>query len=266
MKTMKWSIIVALGAITVLSACSKSSNSSGGNAARLQVRLTDKPNPDVSQVWIDVREIQIIRSDSGGPVTLSGAHPGVYNLLDLTNGKDTLLADAMIPAGTISQIRLILGNNNYIVTSTGEKISLKTPSGQESGIKVQVHQSVSGGILYRLVLDFDAGRSIVFAGNSGNVLLKPVIRILSFAPSGGDIKGIVVPASVRTWVFAIQGADTIGSTSTDTTHGNYFFKDVPAGNYALSYVPADTTYKAASRAATVVLGQVTVVDTVRLTH
>ena len=65
----------------------------------------------------------------------------------------------------------------------GEKIALKTPSGQESGLKVQVHQEVTGGILYRLTLDFDAGRSIVKAGNSGKYLLKPVLRIFSLVPS-----------------------------------------------------------------------------------
>ncbi|HZK63329.1 MAG TPA: DUF4382 domain-containing protein [Puia sp.] len=110
---------------------------------------------------MDIQKIQIIMgdsSDSSNPVELNGAHPGLYNLFDLTNGKDTLLADATIPSGTISQIRLILGDNNYIVTDNGEKISLKTPSGQESGLKVQVHQEVTGGILYRLTLDFDAGR------------------------------------------------------------------------------------------------------------
>jgi hypothetical protein len=177
-----------------------------------------------------------------------------------------LLADATIPAGTISQIRLILGQNNYIITKEGAKNALKTPSGQESGLKVQVHQGVTGGILYRLTLDFDAGKSIVKAGNSGNYILKPVLRIISLAPSGGDIAGVVVPDSVRTLVLAMQGTDTVASSFTDITNGDYLIKDVPPGNYSLSFVPSDTTYITASGNATVALGQITVVDTLRLNH
>ena len=124
----------------------------------------------------------------------------------------------------------------------GEKIALKTPSGQQSGLKVQVHQAVSGGILYRLTLDFDAGRSIIKAGNSGNYLLKPVLRIFSLIPSGGNLQGVVVPDTFRTTIFAIQGMDTIASTFTDITNGQWLFKDLPAGAYSLSFIPSDTTY------------------------
>ena len=167
-KSVNFSFIPAvLVMMFSLISCSRNEKTPNGGNAKLEVRLTDSPFPYAKEVWVDIQKIQIIMGDSSNPVELNGAHPGVYNLFDLTNGKDTLLADATIPSGTISQVRLILGDNNYLVTDNGEKISLKTPSGQESGLKVQVHQEVSGGILYRLTLDFDAGRSIVKAGNSG---------------------------------------------------------------------------------------------------
>jgi len=261
------SLFAALS-LFILSSCSKNQKSSAdNNMASLQVRLTDGPDPNVREVWVDIQQIEIIMSDTSHPIILDGTHPGLYNLLDFADGKDTLLADATIPAGSISQIRLILGDNNYLITKDGEKIALKTPSGQESGLKVQVHQVVSGGILYRLTLDFDAGRSIIKAGNSGNYLLKPVLRIFSFIPSGGDIQGVVVPDSVRTAIYALQGLDTIASTFTDTTNGRYMFKDVPAGNYTLSFIPSDTTFAVPpALAATVTLGQITNVDTVKLQH
>ena len=250
--------------VFILSSCSRNQKSNDSSGSRLQVRLTDSPFPNAKEVWVDIQQIEIIMSDTSNPVVLNGAHPGLYNLLNFTNGKDTLLADATIPAGTISQVRLILGDNNYIITNDGVKLALKTPSAQESGLKVQVHQAVTGGILYRLILDFDAGRSIVKAGNSGNYLLKPVLRIISLVPSGGDIQGVVVPDSIRTAIFALLGTDTIASTSTDTTNGNYLIKDVPAGNYSLIFIPSDTTYKTALSNASVTLGQITIVDTVKL--
>jgi hypothetical protein len=268
MKYMKKFLLFSMGALALLtlwSSCSKNDkNSNNTGNAQLQVRLTDSPFPDAKEVWVDVQQVQVIMSDTSNPIVLGGAHPGLYNLLDFTDGKDTILADAPIPPGTISQIRLILGDNNYIITNNNEKIPLKTPSGQESGLKVQVHQEVSGGILYRLILDFDAGKSIVKAGNSGNYLLKPVLRILSLVPSGGDIKGVVEPDSIRTAVFAIQGTDTIASAFTDLSNGNYLIKDIPAGNYSLVYLPGDTTFKTFEVTAAVTLGQITVVDTVHL--
>ena len=255
------SIAILFSSILFFS-CQKSNNS-GDNPVRLQVHLTDSPDPNVKEVWVDVKEVRITMKDTNW-ITLEGAHPGLYNLLDLTDGKDTLLADAQIPAGNISQIRLVLGDNNYIITKSGEKIDLTTPSAQQSGLKVQIHQAVTGGLLYRLVLDFDAGKSIVKAGNSSKYILKPVLRVISFVPSGGNLKGVVTPDSVRTLVYAINGTDTIASTYTDTLNGNFWFGDIPAGSYSLSYLPTDTTFKDAQRNVSVVLGQTAIADTVAL--
>lgn len=265
-KTMQLFSASAL-AVFLIASCQKNDNTAdAGNQPRLQVRLTDNPPSGIKEVWVDIQQVEIIVNDSTHPIMLSGVHPGVYNLLELTGGKDTLLADAVIPVGTISQVRLLLGDNNYIVTSAGEKINLKTPSAQQSGLKVQIHQEVKGGILYRLILDFDAARSIVAAGNSGNYILKPVLRVISFVSSGGNLRGVVVPDSIRTAVIAIKGLDTVATTFTNALNGTYFLKDIPAGNYSLSFVPSDTTYKKAQRNAAVVLGQTTVVDTVKLQH
>ena len=255
---------VAIAAILMLSCQKNTGNTNSSDQARLQLRLTDNPPEGIKEVWVDIQQVEVIIGDSTHPVILSGVHAGVYNLLELTGGKDTLLADATIPAGTISQIRLILGNNNYIITPTGEKISLKTPSAQQSGLKVQLHQAVSGGMLYRLALDFDVARSIVFAGSSSNVILKPVLRVISFVPSGGNLKGFVAPDSVLTAVIAIQGLDTITSTFTDALTGAYFLKDIPAGNYSLSFIPMNTIYKPTQKNTLVILGQTTIVDSVRL--
>ena len=265
MKTNSRKAIMAIAVVfcTLLFFSCQKNNTGNSDKATLQVRLTDSPDPNVKEVWVDVKDVLINMGDTGW-ITLTGAHPGVYNLLDSTNGKDTILADAEIPAGNISQIRLLLGDNNYIITNNGDKIDLTTPGAEQSGLKVQINQAVTGGSLYRLILDFDAGRSIVKAGNSGNYILKPVLRIISFVPSGGNVQGVVAPDSVRTAIYAINGVDTIASTYTDTTNGNFRIGDIPAGSYSLSFVPSDTTYMNAQRNVSVTLGQTTVVDMVTL--
>jgi hypothetical protein len=263
---LKMNVFLSCVTVTALSiftlSCQKGKENNNSQA-RLEVRLTDKPDPNVKEVWVDIRDVKIKMSDTS-EITLSGTYPGLYNLMELTNGKDTLLADAEIPQGSISQIRLILGENNFIITKNGEKIMMSTPSAQQSGLKVQIKQDVAGGVLYRLILDFDAAKSIVKAGNSGKYLLKPVLRVMSFLPSGGIIKGVVVPDSVRTTVYAITGSDTVASTFTDTANGQYRIRDIATGSYNLSFVPNDTIHKEALRNISVTAGQTTIVDTVKL--
>ena len=181
-------------------------------------------------------------------------------MLDLVNDKDTLLVNADIPSGRLHQIRLVLGTNNSIVLN-GVTTPLETPSAMQSGLKLNVQHDVTGGILYTMLLDFDAGRSIVTSGN-GKYILKPVIRTVLNAV-GGSIKGAVTPNTVLTAVYAINGTDTM-TTFTDAS-GAYFIKGVPAATYKLQYWPTDVTYKSQEKTGiTVTTGNVTVVDTVRL--
>lgn len=252
-----------LGGIALMASCSQTDNNGSGGNARLQIALTDDPG-DYAEVWIDVKDIRINVTDADDQnwKTLPGVNPGMYNLLDLVNDKDTILADAEIPSGQLGQIRFVLGENNYIITNRGEKLMLTTPSAQQSGLKLNIHQPVIGGIINKLTLDFDVAKSIVEAGNSGKYILKPVIRTVLEAV-GGNMKGFVLPDSVKTAVLAIRGTDTIASTY--TAAGGYLFRGMEAGTYSLHYLPTDTLFKPAVKdGITVTIGQITTIDTVRL--
>jgi hypothetical protein len=83
-------------------------------------------------------------------------------------------------------------------------------------------------------------------------------------PASGTILGIIVPFSVQTKVLAISVADTIASTDSDTSNGAYMLKDVPPGNYALTYIPSDKQYRKSSIRAAVSDGQITIADTIWL--
>ena len=262
MKTLTLFTTVLSASVFFLLSCTKSQSSSGN--AKLEVYLADDPG-NYDQVVIDVKDVQInVTNDStGGWQSLSTVKAGTYDLLKLVNDDDTLLANSDIPSGMIHQMRLILGPDNYVVLN-GQQIPLETPSAQQSGLKFNVQQNVSAGIVYKITLDFDAAKSIVKTGNS-KYILKPVIRTVLTAV-GGSIQGFVLPDSVTTAVYAIQSPDTIASTFTGS-NGGYFIKGLPAGSYTLSFVPGDTTFKTDSRTGiNVSTGNVTVVDTVHLQH
>jgi hypothetical protein len=236
-------------------------NSSSGKA-RLEVYLTDDP-ADYDQVVIDIKDVQInVSTDSSEKwQSLSTVKGGSYDLLRLVNDDDTLLANSDIPTGTLHQMRLVLGDNNYVVVN-GQNIPLQTPSAQQSGLKLNVQQKITSGILYTITLDFDAAKSIVKTGND-KYILKPVIRTV-FNAVGGSIKGFVLPDTVTTAVYALQLPDTVASTFTGS-NGGYLLKGIPAGSYTLKFVPNDTTFKEESKAGiTVSTGNVTIIDTVHL--
>jgi len=246
--------------LAIFVSCKKSGSATGGV---LEVRLTDGPGP-YDAVYIDVAKVEVnVSGDTGtksGWQTLPLLHPGVYNLLDFRNGIDTVLASADLPAGTLSQMRLILGNNNSVVIN-GQSYPLATPSSMQSGLKFNIHATLTGGIVYRLWIDFDAGSSIVTTGNGGYIL-KPVIRTYTEA-IGGSIKGFVLPVAARPEVFAIQGTDTLLALP-DTATGYYFFGGVNAGSWNLSLHALDSTYKDTTFSVSVSTGAVTNAGSVTL--
>ena len=100
---------------------------------------------------------------------------GVYDLLDYAAGNDTLIGfDSLLQVQTVSQIRLLLGDNNTIVVG-GETYDLDTPSAQTSGLKIQVHAELLPEHTYKVVLDFDPDKSIKETGNN-KYKLTPSIK------------------------------------------------------------------------------------------
>ncbi len=241
--------------------CSKNENTTRGEA-RFQVFLTDDPG-DYEEVLIDVQDIQInvTGNDDGGWQSLVGVNTGTYDLLKLVNDQDTLLVDATIPSGRIHQIRLILGPENYVKVN-GTIFQLNTPSAQQSGLKLNIQQEVTNGILYKILLDFDVAKSIVATGG-GSYNLKPVIRTV-FESVGGSIKGWVDPKDFKTSVSAIQGVDTIAGTFTGND-GGYIIKGIAQGAYSLYFNPSDIVYKDSLLSGINVINkEVTIVDTMFL--
>ncbi|WP_116105890.1 DUF4382 domain-containing protein [Lewinella sp. IMCC34191] len=215
-------------------------NEDAANLPRLQVRLTDSP-ADYEKVIVDVVGVEVRIAD-GDFVAMDENIGGSYDLLELTNGIDTLIANSALPAGELTEVRLILGDENFVQIDS-QLIALSTPSAQQSGLKIKLEDAtLEPDHSYLMILDFDAGRSVVEAGGSGKYNLKPVIRasLREIADQQtGRIGGLLSPAD-RQWVFAYQAAgDTLG-TYADST-GAFLLMDVPAGAYTVEVVPSDST-------------------------
>lgn len=231
---MKKQIIVLLiAAFATYVSCKKEATDETVTSS-LQIRLTDAPAV-YDSVIVDVIGVEVHSDQTNGWVTMNMPHPGLYNLLQFTNGHDTLIASSSIPAGKVSQIRLILGTNNS-VTKNGVTYPLIVPSGSESGLKIQIHKDIVYGVTNIIQLDFDAGRSIVEQGN-GVFHLKPVIRATTTGIDG-SISGTIAPIFAAV-AYAVSGTDTF--TTTVSGNGGFLIAGVPAGSYTVCIHP-DTIY------------------------
>ena len=82
-----------------------------------------------------------------------------------------------------------------------------------SGLKLNLQANLTEGITYKVLLDFDAGKSIVARGNN-TFLLKPVVRAISEATTGA-IKGSITPLESNPGIYALNGTDTVATTFPD---------------------------------------------------
>jgi hypothetical protein len=233
---------LAIALLALLLGCEKDGTigpGDGSGIGTLAVRLTDAPAAyDAVNIAVDSVRVHVDSGDSlNGWYTIS-RFPAMYDLLQYTGGKDTIIAEGQIPAGYYSQIRLYIGVGSNVVVN-GVAHPLEIPSGSQSGLKLNIQTTIVGGVRYVLVLDFDASRSIVVTGN-GRYLLKPVIKTVATAVSG-SLTGVVSPAATNPTVWAIAATDT-SSTIADTT-GLFRFKYLLPATYSVTIVPADTTYR-----------------------
>jgi hypothetical protein len=215
--------------------------------------MTDAPS-DYDAVNIDVRGVELMIDDDdhewhshhwnghhhdndhnvidNDNSILINTTPHIYNLLDLSNGLNVLIASAYVTATHIKEIRLILGPDNSIAVN-GITYPLTIPSGEESGLKIKFRHSLHHGTPYNLLLDFDANKSVVQEGN-GTYKLKPVIRVIEQSVHG-SISGKVTPHGT---LAVVTASSLQGSYSSYVNHeGNFKIMGLPAGTYTVTFYP-----------------------------
>ena len=271
-------IVISLIVPLILFACGGGSGSSVGSSGTgtVSVSLTDSTTDLYRAVYITVDGLQICANNDNPSNTgcnwrnLESPNgipfPKTYNLLKLVNGVTEAIGIGEFSAGNYNQIRLLIGqfpeleNNllgephpeaNYVILNDGNDTikPLKIPSGFNTGLKLVHPFTVGDGEIKDLVLDFDACRSVVKAGNSGKYILKPTIKVIE-PESKVDVYGNVTDdddidslpisgALVSAQISDGFSASVVRSTITDTEGTD---NDLNAGDYLLSLLSPGQTY------------------------
>ncbi|MDU0370588.1 DUF4382 domain-containing protein [Hymenobacter endophyticus] len=257
-----------LAAPLYFASCSKDNDSS--DSSKLEVRLIDAPG-DFRAVVLDVRQIEVHTKEASsteGWYTLPFQTQAI-NVMEYVNGKSALLTNTDFSPGTLTEVRLLLGPDNYVIGRDGQRYDLKTPSGQSSGVKLKLDNvTLRDRETYQLLLDFDVAKSIVERGNwkpnndkKERYLLKPVIRVVAQDIRGG-LRGTVTPTAALPQILAIRSSITVAdtfSTSADAA-GSFQLGGLPSGTYRVEFYPSTNAPSGQAAYKNIIRNNITVVN------
>ncbi|WP_300674990.1 DUF4382 domain-containing protein [Desulfoluna sp.] len=259
--TRRFISILAALALLAVAGCNSSSSSSSSGAGDLNVSLTDAPASAYKAVYISVNQVEVKQSsndDDNGWQVVEIVNETI-NLLDLSGGILKDLGTRNLPAATYNQLRLrlaiapdaeknILGTDhpfaNYVIDSNDDVHELKVPSGYQSGIKLVKQFTIEAAGLTKLIIDFNAMKSVVEAGSSGKWLLKPVIQVIDTVTlagvqgsvtdtPGSDQQGALVTAQTYSAAATLPEDEiTVHAGTLTDNRGSYLLR-VPAGEETL---------------------------------
>lgn len=257
-KTIRYGVLLLAVSLFSLS-CGRDDPSV--NATRLRIKLTDAASLVIREMHIDLQRIEVAVSDSDGgvgewiPLEYDG---GEYNILPLMNGKTIQLLDQYFPAGgKLMKIRLILGNNNRIMTSTNQMIPLQIAAEMMEGVVIEdVNASLSANIITSIMIDINAALSVREV--NGNYFLAPAARAFP-ETFGGSLRGYVAPAEADAFVALVRGSDTL-LTLPEASDGMFYFNGLHEGEWEVHLIAdPQSGYRDTLFTETIVEGQSTVI-------
>jgi hypothetical protein len=205
----------------------------------LRVMLTDDPSIIFDSIFIDIQrlEVKVERADGTEHWDTLSIVPGIYNILRLQNGIDTLLGVGYVPDGRVEKLRLSLGDHNSVMKN-GLSFPLTLHNNEHQFIiKIDDDVDEDDHDHLRLWLDFDGHNSIIRVHNN-QFELRPRIGHFSHGHSG-EVEGKIKPsAAFPVIVSAISGTDTLMAI-TDHDDGEFKIRGIQSSTVKIIIHPSN---------------------------
>jgi hypothetical protein len=161
--------------ISVLgSACAVAHDSpQGESVAKVDVLLTDAPG-DFDEVWVDLSHVEI-ETDGGWLMLAEDAQS--FDLLTLQDDVTAALGGGLLAPGRYNQLRLVVDSAHVVIDGATEPLTIA--SGSQTGVKIDLDAEIEGQMTYKLVIDFDAAKSVKHTGQGW--LMTPVVTVKELA-------------------------------------------------------------------------------------
>jgi len=278
-------VIVAV----IVSSCTKTaSTESSVGQQTVSLYLTDAPAV-YDQVLIDIKSVKLLvdtskntrvkdscnwdrigrgddrhgalKNDSALVWEDLGIAAGIYDLLKLRNGVDTLLANKLVVNGAIRLIKIEFGTNHSVMVDS-VSYPLNVPFGADKFVLIKLRGHEWDEFLprkRRLWLDFNIGNSIVKERN-GQYYLRPFFKFFTVKETA-SIYGKVTPREARPIVTVFNNTDT--AYALPNHDGKFKIRGLKAGTYTVyvnasnGYIPQTITGVVVSTTKEVELGLIT---------
>lgn len=279
----RWILLIASSlALLGIVACTK--ENTGGQ--KLDIYLTDGPADfDAVNIQIVSVEVKVDTSCTHGPDDHFGDNdghqddhmsnhdeygvwqtlqftPGIYDVLSLRNGIDSLIATTVV-TGTVRKIRFSLGiANTVVVNGVSYPLVIQNPTGNYLYVSLNDRHRENGprGNL-SVWVDFDLGRSIVLI--NGQYFLRPIMRPFCDA-NFGKIEGRILPAAAQAVVKVYNSTDTLSAIP--NPDGFFKVRGLTQGAYTI-FIDATAPYRDTTlNNITIATGRDTRIGTITLTQ
>ena len=256
-------LMAAISVTTVLMvSCNKDNSASSGvppGQQKISLYLSDDPAL-FDKVLVDIQAVKVLvdtssvdstdhpwrhdhNCDDGRDTSVVWQdltiHPGVYDLLTLRNGTDTLLAGGTIPQGKIKRIKITLGSDNSLVKDSVNYPLHLFPGDSVITIKLwgnELDEYLTGQ--FQLWLDFNVGRSIIKVRDN-EFYLRPFIRFF-INKATGAVVGEIKPWDAYPVVSVYNASDT--AYAIPFFDGHFKVRGLAPGSYTV-FVNASNGYQ-----------------------
>lgn len=267
-KHFLYGALMAIAAAITVTACKKSDSAQApaGSQQHLTLYLTDGPG-FFDSVLVDIKSVKVLvdtskntrghddndwddvgdregrnpkHSDSSLVWQNLNIAAGIYDILHLRNGLDTVLAATSIPKGAIRLLKIEIGTNNSLVKNH-ISYPLLLPHNFPGYVLIKLRgdeceEYMTGKI--RLWLDFDVNRSIV-QGYNNEFYLRPIFHFF-IQRTTASLSGRVTPMEAQPVLTLFNGKDT--AYALPNREGYFRMRGLKDGSYSL-FVNASNGYK-----------------------